>query len=105
MIKQTHEDRRDRLQAGDQGRQEEALGRHGVVTLRSTVAGTLTITGSGVKKTKRDAGAGEHQIKVALTSAGRHRKKIKLKIVLKERQKHLSKLVDAVTRAFYMKYR
>ena len=63
------------------------------LTLRSTVAGTLTVTGGGVKKTNEKLAAGEQQIKVALTNAGRHRKKIKLKIVLKSGKSTLSKVV------------
>ena len=54
-----------------------------LLTLESTVAGTLTITGRGVKKTKLTVAVGEHQVKVALTNVGRHRKKITLKVVLK----------------------
>jgi hypothetical protein len=63
------------------------------LTLRSTVAGTLTITGGGVKKANEKLAAGEHQIKVALTNAGRRRKKIKLKIILKSGKSTLSKAV------------
>ncbi len=64
-----------------------------LLTLRSTVAGTLTVTGAGLKEIKQTLAAGEHQVKVALTSAGRHRKKIKLKIVLKSGKSTLSKVV------------
>ncbi len=64
-----------------------------LLTLRSTVAGTLTITGRGVKKTKLTVAAGEHQVKVALTNAGRRRRTIKLKIVLKSGKSTLSKVV------------
>ena len=54
-----------------------------LLTLRGTIAGTLTITGGGVKMTKQTVAVGEHQIKVALTNAGKHREKIKLRINLK----------------------
>jgi hypothetical protein len=54
-----------------------------VLTLRSTVTGTLTISGRGVKKTKLTVGIGEHQVKVALTRAGRRSRTIKLRIALK----------------------
>ena len=64
-----------------------------LLTLRSTVAGTLTVDGRGVKKTKLTVGIGEQQVKVPLTSAGRHAKKIKLKIVLRSGKSTLSKLV------------
>ena len=63
------------------------------LTLRSTLAGTLTITGGGVKKTKLTVAVGEHQVKVALTSAGRHRKRIKLKVDLRSGKSTLSELV------------
>ncbi len=68
-------------------------GGHVLLTLRSTVAGTLTITGGGIKKTTENLAVGEHQIKVALTNAGRHRKKIKLKVDLRSGKSTLSKLV------------
>ena len=64
-----------------------------LLTLRSTVAGTLTVTGGGIKKTTEKLAVGEHQIKVALTNAGRHRKKIKLKVDLRSGKSTLSKLV------------
>ena len=65
---------------------------HGKVllTLRSTVAGTLAVTGSGVKKTKQSVAVGEQQIQVALTNAGRRRRTINLKIVLKSGKTTLS---------------
>ncbi|MFI5168322.1 MAG: hypothetical protein ACHQQS_17070 [Thermoanaerobaculales bacterium] len=61
-----------------------------LLTLRSTVAGTLAVTGSGVKKTKQAVAVGEQQIQVALTNAGRRRKTINLKIVLKSGRTTLS---------------
>jgi len=64
-----------------------------LLTLRSTVAGTLTITGRGVKKTKLTVAAGEHQVKVPLTSAGKRSRKIKLKIVLESGKSTLTKTV------------
>jgi hypothetical protein len=64
-----------------------------LLTLRSTVAGTLTITGGGIKKTTEKLAVGEHQIKVALTNAGRRRKKIKLKVDLRSGKSTLSKVV------------
>ena len=63
------------------------------LTVRSTVAGTLTITGTGVKKTKLTVAVGEQQVNIALTSAGRRRKTIKLRIVLKSGKTTLSKVV------------
>ncbi len=68
-------------------------GGHVLLTLRSTIAGTLTITGGGVKKTKQTVAVGERQIKVALTNAGRRRKKIKFKINLKGGKTTLTKVV------------
>ena len=64
-----------------------------LLTLRSTVAGTLTITGRGVKTTRQTVAVGEHQVKVALTSAGRRRKTIMLRIVLKSGKMTLSKVM------------
>ena len=64
-----------------------------LLTLRSTVAGTLAVTGSGVKKTKQSVAVGEQQIQVALTNAGRRRKTINLKIVLKSGKTTLSETV------------
>ena len=64
-----------------------------LLTLRSTVAGTLTITGTGVKKTKLTVAVGEHQVNIALTSAGRRRRTIKLRIVLRSGKATLSKVV------------
>ena len=64
-----------------------------LLTLRSTVAGTLTVTGSGVKKAKRAVAVGEQQIQVALTNAGRHRRTIKLEIVLRSGKSTLSKAI------------
>jgi hypothetical protein len=63
------------------------------LTLRSTIAGTLTITGRGVNKSKQTVVVGEHQIKITLTNAGRLSKKIKFKIVLKSGKTTLSKAV------------
>ena len=60
-----------------------------LLTLRSTRRGDAHVAGSGVKKTRLTMAVGEHQVQVALTSAGRQRKKIKLKIVLKSGKSHL----------------
>ncbi len=64
-----------------------------LLTLRSTVAGTLTITGRGVKKAKRALAAGEHQLEATLTNTGRNRRTIKLEIVLKSGKSTLRKVV------------
>ncbi len=72
---------------------KQRSGRNVALALRSTVAGTLTVTGTGVKKTRLTVGVGEHQVEVALTSAGRRRKTIKLRIVLKSGKTTLSKVV------------
>ena len=64
-----------------------------LLTLRSTAAGTLTITGAGVKKTKLTVAIGEYQVNVALTRAGRRHRKIKLRIVLHSGKISLSKVV------------
>jgi hypothetical protein len=65
-----------------------------LLTLRSTVAGTLAVTGGGVKKTKQSVAVGEQQTQVALTNAGRRRKTINLKIVLKSGKTTLSRAVE-----------
>ena len=64
-----------------------------VLTIRSTAAGKLTVSGEGVSKTTLTMGVGEHQVEVALTSAGKRYKKIKLKIVLTSGKIILSKVV------------
>ena len=64
-----------------------------LLTLRSTVAGMLTITGGGAKTTRLTVAAGEREIKVALTNAGRQRREIKLAIVLHSGKITLSKVV------------
>ncbi len=66
-----------------------------LLTLRSTVAGTLTVTGRGVKEAKRGLAAGEHQIAVSLTNAGRNRGTVELEIVLKSGKSTLRKVVKA----------
>ena len=64
-----------------------------VLTLRSTLAGTLMVSGRGLQQTRRALTAGEHRVKVALTKAGRHRRQIRLKVVLKSGRGTLSKTV------------
>jgi len=58
-----------------------------LVTVRLTHAGTVTITGTGLKKTVVSLAAGTHQIPVALSAAGKaerkHGKRIKLAASLK----------------------
>ena len=58
-----------------------------VVTIKTSQAGTVTITGPALKKTVKTLGAGTHVVTVALTKAGRAerraRKKIKLTATLK----------------------
>ena len=58
-----------------------------LVTVKLTYAGTVTVTGPGLKKTVVSLAAGTHQIAVALTAAGKterkHGKTIKLAVSLK----------------------
>lgn len=57
------------------------------VTIASSQAGTVTITGTGVKKTVAKVAAGTHTLAVALTSAGRsarkHHKTSRVTVTLK----------------------
>jgi hypothetical protein len=57
------------------------------VTIRLSRAGTVTITGAGLKRTVAKVGAGTHTVQVALTAAGRtarkHHKKTTVAVSLK----------------------
>jgi hypothetical protein len=65
-----------------------------VVAITMSRAGTITITGPGLKKATKTLAAGEHQITVRFTKAGRtlraHGKKIKITIGLKAGAKTVS---------------
>ena len=65
-----------------------------VVTLDISQAGTVTISGRGLKTTATRVGAGTHRIKVMLTEAGRserkHHKKVKITVQLKAAGKTVS---------------
>lgn len=58
-----------------------------LVTIMTSRAGTVAITGPGLKKTIKTLGAGTHQVRVAYTKAGKtaraHHKKIKVVASLK----------------------
>jgi hypothetical protein len=68
------------------------------VTIKTSRAGTVTITGPGLKKTTRTFAAGTRVMTVALTKAGQAeragRKKIKLSVSLKTRIKTVSRSVE-----------
>jgi len=57
------------------------------VTIKTSQAGAVTITGPGLKKTSKTLSPGTHEVRVALTKAGKaerkHHKKIKLTVSLK----------------------
>ena len=64
------------------------MGSSGVtVTLEASQAGTVTISGPGLKTTAKKVAAGTDQIKVMLTKTGKrdrkHHKKVKLTFELK----------------------
>jgi hypothetical protein len=69
-----------------------------VVTIKTSRAGTVTITGPGLKKTTRTVAAGTRVMTVALTKAGKAeragRKKIKLSVSLKTSIKTVSRSVE-----------
>jgi hypothetical protein len=69
-----------------------------VVTIKTSQAGTVTITGRGLKKTTRTVAAGTHKMTVALTKAGKAErkghKKIKLSVSLKMSIKTVSRSVE-----------
>ena len=69
-----------------------------VVTIKTSRAGTVTITGPGLKKTSRTVAAGTPVMTVALTKAGKAeragRKKIKLSVSLKMSIKTVSRSVE-----------
>jgi hypothetical protein len=69
-----------------------------VVTVKTSRAGTVTITGPGLKKTTRTVAAGARVMTVALTTAGKAeragRKKIKLSVSLKTSRKTVSRAVE-----------
>ena len=58
-----------------------------LVTVTTTQQGVVTVSGAGLKTTKKTLGAGKHQLKVALTKNGRaarrHGRKTKLKVVVR----------------------
>lgn len=58
-----------------------------LVTFITTQHGVVTITGSGLKATKKAFGAGTHQLKVALTKSGKaarkHHRKRKVKVAVR----------------------
>ncbi len=64
------------------------------VTLETSQAGTVTISGAGLKTTTKSVAAGASQIKVALTKLGRrdrkHHKQVKLTVQLKAEGKTVS---------------
>ena len=72
-------------------------GRSVVLRFSLTSKGTVTVTGSGLKRYRKALGAGLHQIKVPLSSAGlsmrRHRRRIKIRVALKSG----AKVSDATT--------
>jgi hypothetical protein len=65
-----------------------------VLTIKASTAGTVTITGRGLKTSVKTLAAGSHQVKIALTRAGRaerkHAKRIKLSVTLKTTGKTVS---------------
>jgi hypothetical protein len=65
-----------------------------VVTIKTSRAGAVTITGPGLKKTTRTVAAGTRVMTLALTKAGKAeragRKKIKLSVSLKTNIKTVS---------------
>src|SRR5665213_3369925 len=69
-----------------------------VVTIKTSRAGTVTITGPGLKKTTRTVAAGTRVMTVVLTKAGKAeragRKKIKLSVSLKTSIKTVSRSVE-----------
>jgi hypothetical protein len=69
-----------------------------LVTIKTSRAGTVTITGPGLKKTTRTVAAGTRVMTVALTKAGNAeragRKKIKLSLSLKMSIKTVSRSVE-----------
>jgi hypothetical protein len=69
-----------------------------VVTIKASRAGTVTITGPGLKKTTRTVAVGTRVMTVALTKAGEAeragRKKIKLSVSLKMSIKTVSRSVE-----------
>jgi hypothetical protein len=69
-----------------------------VVTIKTSRAGAVTITGPGLKKTTRTVAAGTRVITVALTQAGKAeragRRKIKLSVSLKTRIKTVSRSAE-----------
>jgi hypothetical protein len=68
--------------------------RNVVVTIETTQAGTVTITGPGLKKTVKTLAAGTHHVTLALTKVGtaerKKGKKIKLSVSLKTSSKTVS---------------
>jgi hypothetical protein len=69
-----------------------------VLTIKTSRAGTVTITGPGLKKTTRTVAVGTHVMTVALTKAGKAeragRKKIKLSVSLKTSIKTVSRSAE-----------
>ena len=69
-----------------------------LVTIKTSRAGTMTITGPGLKKTTRTVAAGTRVMTVALTKAGKAeragRKKIKLSVSLKTSIKTVSRSAE-----------
>ena len=65
-----------------------------VITLDASKAGTLTISGQGLKTTVKKVAAGANKIKVMLTKTGKregeHHKKVKLTVRLKAAGKTVS---------------
>jgi hypothetical protein len=68
------------------------------VTIKTSRAGTVTVTGPGLKRTARTVAAGTRVMTVALTKAGKAeragRKKIKLSVSLKTSTKTVSRSVE-----------
>lgn len=64
------------------------------VTLETSQAGTVTISGPGLKTTTKSVAAGTSQVKVALTKVGKHdrkhHKQVKLTVQLKAEGKTVS---------------
>ncbi|MGA8363645.1 MAG: hypothetical protein WB709_03910 [Solirubrobacteraceae bacterium] len=58
-----------------------------LVTVASTQQGTVTVSGSGLRRIRKTFGAGTHQLKVSLTRSGRtaheHHHKIKFRVAFK----------------------
>jgi hypothetical protein len=79
-------------------KQARVKGNTVLLTVTTTQSGTVTVSGRGLKTTKKTLGAGTHPINVSLTSVGetarKHHKKTKLKVTAKNTHGSASKTIS-----------